>query len=265
MTADRKSEFVEVHDGKVQVFREGSGPAVVLLPSYGRDGGEDFDHFSALLASAGFLVLRPQPRGTGESTKATEGITAIEQADDIARVIQTCAGGQAFLLGHAFGHFIARIIATVHAKAVRGIILAASQAKRVSRLMATAPFLAANAALGDEERLAILQGAFFAPGHDARPWLEGWYPTTLAMQGASVRDIDTSKYWAAGEAPLLEVIPESDAFKPPHSWRELREEFPGRVTASLIADAGHALFPEQPEQVAEAVIRWCKKVSSRRS
>lgn len=262
MTQKRNSELVKSGNLTIEVFKEGSGPAIVVIPSYGRDGGEDFDRFSKLVADGGFLVLRPQPRGIGASTSSLDGVSALDQADDISAVIDTLAGGQAIVLGHAYGHFIARILATRYPSRVRGAVLAASQAKHPQPLVSIAPFLAANSMLPEEERLSVLQGAFFAPGHGARSWLDGWYPKTLAMQRASLHRVSVADYWAGGKAPLLELIPESDPFRPYASWRELREEFPDRVTTYIISNAGHALFPEQPDQVAETVVRWCKRLIS---
>lgn len=261
MPLKQNSDLVEVGNLTLQVLKEGSGPAVVMIPSYGRDAGEDFDRFSELLAGAGFLVLRPQPRGIGESTGLADSVSALDQANDVAIVVERLAGGKAVLVGHAFGHFIARVVATSHPDRVRGVVLAASQSKHVPPLVGIAPFLAASPNLPEDERLAVLQGAFFAPGHNGRAWLQGWYPRTLAMQRESVRGIDVEKYWAGGNAPLLELIPESDAFKPYASWRELREQFPDRVTTSIISNAGHALFPEEPKQAADAVIAWCSGLS----
>jgi hypothetical protein len=39
-----------------------------ILPSYGRDGGADFDPLTAALADVGCRALRPQPRGIAKST-----------------------------------------------------------------------------------------------------------------------------------------------------------------------------------------------------
>jgi pimeloyl-ACP methyl ester carboxylesterase len=256
----RISEFVTADRVTIEVYREGSGPVLVILPSYGRDSGEDYDAFSRTMADAGFLVLRPRPRGIGGSTGLTEGVSALDQANDIAAVIKQMAGGQAIVLGHAYGHFIARILASTQPSLVSGLVLAASQSKNVAPMMAAAPFLASNPDIPEEERLAVLQGAFFAPHHDARPWLDGWHPKTLAMQRASVHGMSPSKYWAGGSGPVLELIAECDPFRPYGTWRELRDEFPGRVEAAIIADAGHALFPEQPDQAADAVIRWRKSL-----
>jgi pimeloyl-ACP methyl ester carboxylesterase len=146
------------------------------------DGGDDFDPFSKLLPDAGFLVLRPQPRGIGASTGLVGGVSAFDQADDIAAVIDHMAGGKAIVIGHAYGHLIAKIVATDHPSRVRRVVLAASQAKHAPLIFAVAPFLAANPALLEAERLAVLEGAFFAQAHDARPWLQRWYPATLAIR-----------------------------------------------------------------------------------
>ena len=45
----------------IETIEEGQGPAIVLLPSLGRDS-EEFDPVAERLAAAGFHVLRPQPR-----------------------------------------------------------------------------------------------------------------------------------------------------------------------------------------------------------
>ena len=64
--AERIRRIVAYDDVRIEVIAEGSGPLVVLLPGRGR-GSEDFDEVAAGLAKAGFRVLRPQPRGAGQS------------------------------------------------------------------------------------------------------------------------------------------------------------------------------------------------------
>jgi pimeloyl-ACP methyl ester carboxylesterase len=86
----------------------------VILTSYGRDGSADFDAFTAALAAAGYRVLRPQPRSIAGSTGPMTGVTLDDLADDVARVIATLGRGPAVVLGHAFGNFVARAVATDH-------------------------------------------------------------------------------------------------------------------------------------------------------
>ena len=64
---NRRSEIVTTRAASIETYVDGSGPAVVVIPSYGRDGGEDFDPLSAALVDAGYRVLRPQPRGIARS------------------------------------------------------------------------------------------------------------------------------------------------------------------------------------------------------
>ncbi len=192
---------------------------------------------------------------TGRS-RTIEIVSEGDTAGDVARVIQQLGGGRAVVLGHAFGNFVARALATEHPRLVSGIILAAASASKVADDVNETPFIAGDPARPETERLAALQKAFFAPGHDARPWLSGWYPETLSMQRAAVNAAVVRKYWSGGDAKLLEVIASDDPFKPQSYWRELSDQLGERVTTAVIDAAAHALFPEQPARVAQAVLSW---------
>jgi pimeloyl-ACP methyl ester carboxylesterase len=255
----------------VYIDGDGDGPDVIVLPSYGRDGGADFDPFTAALVGAGYRVLRPQPRGVGGSVGPMTGVTLRDLGADIARVIARLAHGTAVVLGHAFGNFVARAVATEHPDHVSAVIIAAGSGKHIPREIESAPFRAGDPGLPAEERLAALKLAFFAPGHDPSAWLTGWYPRTLRMQrdaakasgsadgGAAGADgSQVSRYWAAGAAPILQVIAEHDPFLPRDQWGLLRSELGSRVTSAIIKGASHALFPEQPDATAAAVISYLR-------
>ncbi|NEB93511.1 hypothetical protein [Streptomyces bauhiniae] len=68
MTHHQRTEIVTNERSGVEVLIEGAGPPVALVPSYGRDGGADFDDFAEHVAAGGFTVIWPQPRGTAGST-----------------------------------------------------------------------------------------------------------------------------------------------------------------------------------------------------
>ncbi|WP_372495622.1 alpha/beta fold hydrolase [Saccharopolyspora soli] len=53
------------------------------------------------MASAGYRVLRPQPRGIGRSTGPMTGVTIDDLGADIAHVINELGHGPAVVLGHA--------------------------------------------------------------------------------------------------------------------------------------------------------------------
>ena len=113
----------------------------------------------------------------------------------------------------------------------------------------------------EEERLDTLRHAFFAPGHDARPWRSGWYPATLQIERAAARTVPAATYRACGRAAILEIFGALDSFKPRSSWPELRDQRGDKVTATVIEDASHALFPEQPDTVSQAILAFLARHS----
>ena len=271
--SSRPSETVSVGPVSIETYVDGDkgGQDIVVIPSYGRDGGDDYDQFTAALVSAGYRVLRPQPRGIAKSTGPMTGVTLQDLGADIAHVIGKLGNGAAAVLGHAFGNFVARAVATDYPDLVSTVILAAASGKDIPPEINSAPFRAGDPARPEEERLAVLKLAFFAPGHDASAWLTGWYPETLRMQhgaatasgskdgGAAGSDgSQVTRYWTAGTAPIFEILAADDPFHPKDQWGLLRSEFGSRVTSKVIEDASHALFPEQPGAVANAVIGYLR-------
>ena len=241
------------------MIAEGAGPLVVLLPSRGRDS-EDYDEVAAGIAKAGYRVLRPQPRGTCRSTGPMKGLTLHDFARDVAAVIAHADGGPAVVAGHAFGNWVARMTAADHPQLVRGVIILAAAAKTYPKALAEAVTRSADVTLADAERLEYLRSTFFAPGHDASVWLKGWYSEVNESQFAAGRATKQSEWWAAGKAPLLDLQAALDPFKPRETMNELREELGERVTISVIPDASHALIPEQPGAVVEAIVAWIRKL-----
>src|SRR5882757_8154718 len=117
--------IVQRGDERIEVLEEGEGRTIVLLPSLGR-GASDFDPIAARLAQAGYRVLRPQPRGIGQSSGPLTEIDLHDYAADVAAVIVHANNGPAFVVGHAFGNRVARMLATAHPGFVRAISLVAA-------------------------------------------------------------------------------------------------------------------------------------------
>jgi hypothetical protein len=82
----------------------------------------------------------------------------------------------------------------------------------------------------------------------------------MRMQVSSVGTVPVSEFWAAGSAPVLEIIPDVDPFKSRACWGELRRQLGSRVTTEIVANASHALFPERPDTVADVVVAWCRRL-----
>ncbi len=263
--AERAREIVAYDDVRIDVIVEGRGSPVILLPGRGRNS-EDFNDLAADIAKAGFRVLRPQPRGAGESRGPMQNLTLHDFARDIAAVIRHEGGTPAVIVGHAFGNWVGRMTATDYPELVRGVVIVAAAAKAYPAGFAGAKELsdavkkAGDPKRPEAERLEALRMAFFAPGHDARVWLTGWHPEVDEAQFTAGRASKQSEWWPGGKAPLLDVQAELDPFKPRSMTNEIKEEFGARADIVVIPNASHALIPEQPVAVTEAIVAWIGKL-----
>jgi pimeloyl-ACP methyl ester carboxylesterase len=240
----------------IRVESCGVGPLVVLLPSVGR-GTEDFAALAPSLASRGCRVLLPSPRGIGGSTGSLEGATLYDLAQDVADVIRAERAGPALVAGHAYGNWVARMTAVAHPSLVRGVAVLAAAHRDFPASLRRQIDACMDARLPAPERIAHLQAAFFAPGHDPSGWLDGWHPELARAQRAAAAAVPRERWWHAGQVPVLDVQAELDPFAPRSGALELRRELgEARVRTVLIRDASHALVPEQPQAVIDALIEF---------
>jgi hypothetical protein len=59
---------------------------------------------------------------------------------------------------------------------------------------------------------------------------------------------------------VLEIQPSDDTLALPEHFHVLKATFPTRVSAVVVQRAGHALVPEQPRAVADALIWWTRQL-----
>jgi pimeloyl-ACP methyl ester carboxylesterase len=260
--SQRRRVSVAYDDVSIDVILDGpdTANALVLLPSSSRDS-EDFDEISQMFAAEGFLVLRPQPRGMCGSTGPMERLTLHDYARDVAVTIERLAAGKAFVLGHAFGQWVGRCVAADYPRLVRGMILAAAAAKSANPALRDELAKCVDTSLPDAVRLAALQVAFFAPGHDPASWLENWHPVAAKSQRAASAATAQGDWWGAGSAPVLDIQAEFDPWRPANTRDGIRNDLGAdRVTVVVIPDASHALIPEQPAAVVRAVRDWTRTI-----
>lgn len=244
---------VEAAPARLSVRVAGNGPLVVCLPGLGRDAS-DLDRFAALLADGGFRVALPQPRGMPGSTGPLEGITLHDLAADIAAVIEAI-GGPALLVGHAFGNRVARMLAADRGQLVRLVVLLGASGKvQPSPEIAEAIRLAQAADTPPESRARAVRAAWFAPGADITPWLDGWSQPVMKAFLAAAAATPIEEFWTAGEAPMLIVQGLADLSAPVGNGRALLCEVGDRATLIDMPDIGHALPVEDPRRVAEVVL-----------
>ncbi len=242
--------------GPLELRVIGDGHPVVMIPSLGR-GAADFDDLAARLAARGFRAIAPEPRGIGASTSSLDNLAMDDLADDVAAVIRWAGDGRATVVGHAFGNRVARMTATRHPDLVESVVLLACG----GRIPASAEAVAALRAVFDPERSAAehsaaVRTAFFAPGNDPDVWFDGWYGVVAAVQGKANSETPVETWWEAGDAAVLVVQPADDVIAVPANGEHIVEALGDRARMVTIPNAGHALLPEQPDDVAREVLAW---------
>jgi pimeloyl-ACP methyl ester carboxylesterase len=254
-----RRRIVRAGAATLQVTIKGRGEPVVLIPSRGR-GVEDFDDLSDRLAQAGYQVILPQPRGIGGSAGPLTDLTYHDFAADAAATIRSIVGRPVTVIGHAFGTRVARTLASDYPDLVKQLILLAP-AGPVPRSPTIADVTTRfwETALASEERVTAIRQMFFAAGNDPLVWADGWYFDVAAAQRASDARTPLNEWWAGGSAPMLLLQGTEDTVVVPKNAKGLAAEFPQRVTLVEIAHAGHAMLPEQPDRIANAILAYLRR------
>jgi pimeloyl-ACP methyl ester carboxylesterase len=99
----------------------GSGPAVVLLHGYGETG----DMWAPLAADLArdHTVVAPDLRGMGLSSKPAGGFTKMNQATDVADVLDTLKIDRADVVAHDIGNMVAFALAEKYPKRVTKLVV----------------------------------------------------------------------------------------------------------------------------------------------
>ncbi len=242
-------------------YVSGTGPSVVLLASLGR-AASDFNELVGSLNQAGYRTIAIDPPGIGESTLMdAEGMTGHDLADGVHEIVEkeVAAGERIVILGHAFGNRIARTYAADYPERVAATVLVAAGGKvAIDPKAAEALRSSFLTFMPDWWRRPKVRYAFFSGDNEIPEyWMGGWSRGTAQLQGHTTRTTPSAEFWGGGTAPMLVVQAMDDTIAPPeHTAVLLKEEFGDRVTVAEIEDAGHALLPEQPEKVAEAVLAY---------
>ena len=254
--------FIQNGDAKLRVFVEGSGPAVVLLPGQGR-GPRDFDALTKHLVSAGYRVVRPEPRGFGESVGPVEGLTLRDNARDVAAAIEKVGAAPAIVAGWAYGNRVARMIASERPELVRGVVLIAAGGKYPPKpeVLATLRKVQ-DKSLTLDQRAEAARIVLYGPKSTisaAEMRLDEVSATTIKAQSLAPT-VPVEAWWDGGKAPMLVLQGLHDVIAPPENGRSLQRDHPERVTLVEFEDLGHAMARERPDLVVGAIVSWAKKL-----
>ena len=255
-------KYVQNGAAKLRVFVEGNGLAIVLLPGQGR-GPRDFDELAKHLVLAGYRVVRPEPRGFGESVGPVEGLTLRDNARDVATAIEKVGAAPAIVVGWAYGNRVARMIASERPEIVRGVVLIAAGGKYLPKSeVLTTLRKVQDKSLTLDQRAKAARIVLYGPKSTisvAEMRLDEVSATTIKAQSLAPT-VPVEAWWDGGKAPMLVLQGLHDVIAPPENGRSLRRDHPERVTLVEFEDLGHSMARERPDLVAGAIVSWVKKL-----
>jgi pimeloyl-ACP methyl ester carboxylesterase len=249
-------------------------PAVVLIAGSGLTDRDEtvagipvFGHLARGLVDAGFVVVRYDKRGVGQSGGRTESATLADFAEDARAVVRWLERrpdvdkDRLAVVGHSEGAAVAMLLAA-REKRVKAAVLVAGpgttgaelvleqQRHQLDLMKVDATERAAKIALQEQIQAAVLTGTGWEGVPDAmrRAADTPWFQSMLSFDPARVMK-DVSQ-------PLLIVQGELDTQVPPHHAEKLLALAQARkrkVDAQILKVPGinHLLVPAKTGEVSE--------------
>lgn len=231
-------------------------PEVFLIPSAGR-GAHDFNELVSTLNEKSYRTMTLDPPGVNSYVRFGD----FENLRDFSKpALQRREPN--ILIGHAFGNRVARLAAYQNPDNVKAVILLAAGGQIPMEPKAEQALRDIfNPMKSHKSRMKDVNYAFFAEGNDIpEHWTRGWHTkTAIAQSKAVAASADDDSWHCAGGVPMLIVQPMQDRIAPIENAYALRDKCPQEVEIVEVQNAGHALLPEQPEAVAEAVLSFLAK------
>jgi pimeloyl-ACP methyl ester carboxylesterase len=262
------TSYLSRPEGRISYEIAGDGPLVVLVPGMG-DLRTAYRFLAPALVAAGFRVACTDLRGHGDSDTTFASYGDVDTAGDVGALI-AALGGPAVIVGNSMGAGAAVLVAAEHPELVSGLVLVGPWVR--------------NGAGGAVQR-ALFRVVM------ARPWAAAAWKSYLPKLYAGARPDDFERYreqlvanlrrpgyarafsrttrtdHAPAEARLRELTqptmiimglldPDFDDPAAEANW--IGETVHGAVV--MVADAGHYPQSQQPEQTAEAVVRFLQSL-----
>jgi pimeloyl-ACP methyl ester carboxylesterase len=218
--------------------------------------GAVFNSLVHALDLSGLRLIIPDLRGSGDSSKPSEGYSLSRYAEDVLAVADA-VGSQTFvLIGHSMGGQIAQYVAATQPDRVRGLMLLCSVPASGIPLPAEARGLFRGSAQNRGMQQTILGLACKQLGEAERELLLDDAQTVCAAAIEQAFDA-----WSAGgfaerlgaiTAPTL-VVATDDPFLPPEFLRQATVAPIARARLALLPGPGHYPQVERPRETAALV------------
>jgi 3-oxoadipate enol-lactonase len=237
---------------------EGHGPVLALLHPVGLDL-TFLDPVAAALKNR-FTVLNIDLRGHGESPKSPPAASLEDYAGDVHALLEGLGLGPAAAVGFSFGGMVAQTLALNYPADVSALAICACPCTLSPQSREIAAQRGADAERGG--MAAVLEATldrwfnqkFRSAGGDAPARarlladdVSGW-----AQAWRAIAKIDTLPHLGGIRLPALCLAGELDKSSPPSVVKTIADAIPG-ARFTVLADAPHMLFIEQPREVARIV------------
>ena len=252
-----ETRVADNHGAQIRYVVSGpaDAPLVPLLASFARSAS-DFNELVLALNAAGYRTLALQARGVEGSDLPSMRPSLFDYAGDLAAALDAeRVTGRVVLVGHAYGNRVARAFASRYPQRVDSLVLLAAGDSAPPPETRDAIMTVLLQVWPETTRRRALQKAFFANGNAAPDyWLSGWHPRAGLAQAYATANTPSSQWSGGGDAPMLILQPLHDAAAA-EGAQVLLQRFPQRVRVIELHGAGHAILPEQPLQVRDAVLQ----------
>ncbi len=264
-----ETKFLDLADGRIAYDDTGTGQLIVATPAM-LDLRSELRFLTPLLVGAGFRVVTVDQRGMGETTGKWPSYGSIPLAHDLMALIRHLNSGPAIIYGTSNG-------------AAAGVYAAAEAPELVRGLVLSAPFVRDGTASWLQRQLMKIMAIPFLTRPLYLPYYSKWEP----IQPADAAE-HKAKLAANLKEPSRRGVIRAYMFQQSHAAAETRLDrvtapatvimgtadidwpdpvaeakwVAGRLNADLVLidGAGHHPHVDRPQEVADSVIAFARKL-----
>lgn len=266
-TSVTSHQFTSSDGAELHYLEAGTGPLIVFVPGWTMPAEiwqSQIDHFAAA-----YRVVAFDPRGQGRSEKVSYGYYAERRARDIGELLQHLGDEPAILVGWSLGvHEALEYTRQAGTERVSGLVLVDHP---ISADWSTSPAFKSRYAevqTNREEWMRMFVRAIFATPQP-EPYLDAITAAALSTPAnATAIMIGNLILMDTGDlTPAVAILDKPALFVwrdgRPAEWKEAVLRYKPDAEIVVVADAGHALFVDQPERFNEAVEDFIRRIVNR--
>jgi pimeloyl-ACP methyl ester carboxylesterase len=261
--------MAHLDESQIRFDDAGTGPVVVLIHGFPLDRTVWREVALALRRSC--RVINVDLPGFGESA-GVDAFTMSDQADALARFIESRGFGPVVMAGLSMGGYVAQAFAASHEPMLRGLVLVGTKhvaddeaAKKKRDAMIELVRTAGAGAIAEQ----MMPSMFHRDTYTLKPALvqrlravmNACPAVTIAQALAAMRDRpDHSETLRALSVPLQVIVGEGDVISTPELMKSAAA-MSKRSSVSVVEHAGHLVPLEEPDAVAHAIAGFMRGVS----